>query len=494
MKKLLILMGFLFMLISCSEDFLEEPPSKNNSLQIKSVEQLAGILNNNVFTENIFADAINVYCTDNTEIPTQLFDAAQGEGFSPEDFDQYTWQTTIENVSEAVYLHHYFIIAQMNVILENIDRSDVEGDDMERREVRAEAYLRRAWSYLQLASVYTLPYSEANLEEMGLVLRQTTSPTESQIRSNLKDTYDFIEADILEALKHPVLEHREGGRWRYTKPAADALASRFYLITGDYEKAEEHASAALSAHSTMLDYQNEIFELGAFNFGDGFDVVYPSSFFHFNSTDYNSFHRDYFFSQANTNFRINTPPSQELISLIQPGDIRSFFFVENGHMWVSNRYADFPYFTYVRQPFVRMQGLSVPECYLTRAECRARLGDIGGAMEDLEVVRINRFRSDMYNPLPIPATPKIAVEEIIDERRREFPYSLRWIDIRRLNTDPLTDPITITREFYEVSNGSVSSNSAPRTYTLEPNDRRYARPLAPNTIFKSQGQTEQNTY
>ncbi|WP_187269552.1 RagB/SusD family nutrient uptake outer membrane protein [Flagellimonas hymeniacidonis] len=167
--------------------------------------------------------------------------------------------------------------------------------------------------------------------------------------------------------------------------------------------------------------------------------------------------------------------------------------MEDLYVQFGPQYNEFPHIGYVKEGVFSVKGLSVPKSFLTRAECRARRGDIAGAMADLEMVRVNRFYTDMYRPLPIPANEKAAVEEIIDERRREFPYSLRWIDIRRLNNDPLTDPIIITRDFYEVAN-SIVNRDVITTYTLEPSDRRYARPIFDAVITNSQGQTEQNTY
>ena len=52
---------------------------------------------------------------------------------------------------------------------------------------------------------------------------------------------------------------------------------------------------------------------------------------------------------------------------------------------------------------------------------------------------------------------------------REFPFTLRWNDIRRcnFNTDP-NDDVTITRNFYNIDQYSVDTGNI-KTYTLPHN-------------------------
>ena len=89
-----------------------------------------------------------------------------------------------------------------------------------------------------------------------------------------------------------------------------------------------------------------------------------------------------------------------------------------------------------------------------------------------------------------------AITKILEERRREMPFTMRWYDIRRLNNneDANDDVPALTRTFYPYTSASVQGNEAPITYTLDKNSRRFAQPILNSEIESSQGAIEQNTY
>src|SRR5690606_18453219 len=114
-------------------------------------------------------------------------------------------------------------------------------------------------------------------------------------------------------------------------------------------------------------------------------------------------------------------------------------------------------------------GMTNAEIYLMRAECYAREGKISEAMNDLNTLLQNRL--DHTHPIiPVTASSKEeALELILLERRRELMFrGLRWPDIKRLNKDGAN--ITLTR----IVDG--------KTYTLPPNDNRYALPIPEDVI------------
>ena len=83
---------------------------------------------------------------------------------------------------------------------------------------------------------------------------------------------------------------------------------------------------------------------------------------------------------------------------------------------------------------------------------------------------------------------------VMEERMREFPFTLRWNDIRRcnFNTDP-NDDVTITRNFYNIDQYSVDTGNI-KTYTLTPQSRRYAVAIPNADIIAGNGDIEQNKY
>jgi hypothetical protein len=101
---------------------------------------------------------------------------------------------------------------------------------------------------------------------------------------------------------------------------------------------------------------------------------------------------------------------------------------------------------------------------LTRAECRARAGQLSGALSDLNTLLAKRWKTGTYVPLQA-ATAEAALSLVLAERRKELvARNMRWADLRRLNGDPARQ-VTLAR--------TLNGNS----YTLEPGSRRYVYPI-----------------
>jgi len=117
-------------------------------------------------------------------------------------------------------------------------------------------------------------------------------------------------------------------------------------------------------------------------------------------------------------------------------------------------------------------GIATDEVYLMRAECNARLGNKDAALNDLNTLMVTRWSTGTFIPFTA-ATSQDALNIILQERRKELIFrNLRWMDIKRLNKDGAN--ITLTR----IIGG--------QTYTLPPNDNRFALPL-PADIVKMTG-------
>ena len=120
-------------------------------------------------------------------------------------------------------------------------------------------------------------------------------------------------------------------------------------------------------------------------------------------------------------------------------------------------------------------GLAVDEVYLMRAEAYARQGKVSEAMDDLNTLLAKRWKDGMFTPFTA-AGKEEALQLILKERRKELLLrGLRWTDIKRLNKEGAN--ITLTR----VLNG--------QTYTLQPNDSRYALPI-PEDVIEISGMTQ----
>jgi molybdopterin-guanine dinucleotide biosynthesis protein A len=134
-------------------------------------------------------------------------------------------------------------------------------------------------------------------------------------------------------------------------------------------------------------------------------------------------------------------------------------------------------------------GPTVAEVLLNKAEALARKNDAGAAMDAVNILRLKRMST--YIALTA-ADKNDAIKKVLEERRREMPFVMRWYDIRRLSVnDHPADDIAVTRDFFNVSITGIDVNT-PKTYTLD--SKRYLLPLNGVEIDASKGQLTQNPY
>lgn len=479
MKKVFLIILCSALFVACSEDFLDVNPNVNADVVIQTVDDLDRLFYGTIAANGTEHQA-NVWCTDNAFMPQEILD--ESTSFNEEQQQQYTFSTTMSSrASDRTWQSYYGrMLVVSNLILEQLEEGVIDGmeDQALVDLLTAEAHFYRAHNHFNLAVTYALYPNESNNEELGIVIKQSSSVTESQERATVKETFDFILSELDEALKYPNTEKK--GRYRIGKPSVHALAARVHLYLGNYDAAKTHADSALSGFNTMINFEDSITILPYTLWYGPF--VYPNTAelasWRQSGSD---FYTDQYWYFYETNGSWNTSPSQELLDLYDPTDIRNVFYIDG--WFARSAVTSNTWTSYMNMgPGDGYAGPSTAEMYLTRAECRARANDLAGAMADVEMVRVNRFAAADYSALAIPTSDKDAVNEVINERRREAPFTLRFMDIKRLNNDPLTDPIVITRTI----NGE--------NITIQPDSRAWARPLGDDIITLSGGVTVQNEY
>jgi SusD family. len=469
-------------MVGCSK-FLEEPPEKKNNLEIKNTESLDLLLN----YYNIIFDRSRelILSTDNYGLYKDYYKA------KPSTFNsslQYiVWMPKLLEQQSYYWEQQYLKISYANAILASIDK--VEGTAEDKKRLLEDAHFLRAYEYFQLAVLYCLPYSEENRNQLGLPLKQTLAFDESVKRKTLEETMDFIGSELELALQTTEAREKKD-LWRISKPAAMAFAARYYLYLHDYDKALFYAEEALKKHSTLIDYESYFtpFMRTYSSNGGTYSAPNASSDFQFD---------EFYLSRMMYNHTLNAVPSEELMNLYdKTNDFRyKGFFVENYSLNRSG-VPGWPAFWQFGSIGL-ISGPGTPEMYLIRAECKARKNDISGAISDLNELRRKRYVNGTYTNLLASdfSGVKNLVQFVVDERRREFPFTLRWYDIKRINSDPanLLDKITVTRDFYEYDGVDVNVNQA-KVYSLEPGDKRFAWPIPRIDIQLSRGTIEQNPY
>ena len=117
---------------------------------------------------------------------------------------------------------------------------------------------------------------------------------------------------------------------------------------------------------------------------------------------------------------------------------------------------------------------SVPEMMLIKAECIAR-GIKGDESADaiLKRLRSNRFPSSYTDNIGG------TLKDVLDERRRELAFVIRWYDLKRYNAlddtgVPEYSSIPVKKLMY---NNVQDLTSGVKIYELKPNDPKYAIPI-----------------
>jgi len=231
MKKLLSYISFIILLSSCKK-FLEQPPDNRAVLNSPDkVSQLLGTAypqaNYMAFSESISDNVADkgIGLLDRTNIDPFFFrDVANIEEDSPE----FYWNAC------------YKAIAAANEALEVCAT-----DPAKYTAQKGEALVCRAYAHFMLVTFFSKVYDPAtagNDPGIPYVLKPEKVVFEHYERKTVKYVYEMIEKDLMEGL--PLIDDKEYSvpRYHFTKAAAHAFASRFYLFKREYSKVVDHAS------------------------------------------------------------------------------------------------------------------------------------------------------------------------------------------------------------------------------------------------------------
>lgn len=161
----------------------------------------------------------------------------------------YQWSLH-RNITSAMmnycYLYHYRIIANVNLIIANIDGA--EGNQIDKDYIKGQALVLRAAHYFNLVRMWAKRYDyesgQVN-EQQGvpLILDMETGET-PQPQSSVEKVYEAIYKDLEDAIKLLEVTHTRTNKIHPNQSVAHGLLSRVALTMGRWQDAAEHARAA----------------------------------------------------------------------------------------------------------------------------------------------------------------------------------------------------------------------------------------------------------
>lgn len=315
-------------------------------------------------------------------------------------------------VVESIWNAAYSLIYSSNAALEGIAGSTSLNEET-KEQLRGEVLFIRSVTYFYLVNLFgDLPYATStNYEENSRLSRLPTSAVYENIVNDLKEAKSLLGADYV-----------QGERIRANKPVVSALLSRVYLYTEQWDLAESETREIInnvSMYSLELEVTNvflkestsAILQFKPKNEGE-------------NTQEAISYY-----------FESGPPPlislNSRLIENMEPNDLRREHWigeVTNGNQtwYYPNKYK---YRGNTGSSMEYSIVFRLAEQYLIRAEARARLGNLSGALEDLNSIR-NRT-----GLMASEATTQSGIlKAIFTERYHELfsEFGHRWFDMKRL--------------------------------------------------------------
>jgi len=429
--------------IACNKNkYLEIDPSGNFST-INTLADCQSLLNNkDLFGENPVLGEIS---SDGYYIDTNIWNF-----LSTSEQNAYTWQVDIfegqRNVPDySIPYAQVHIANQVLTALARIKVSDVQ--QSEKNNIEGIAYFFRAYAFYNLLQLFAGPYeSSTATSDNGIALPLTPDINEIYSRASMQASYDRVITDLQNAKKGLI---DKVYRDQPSKPAVDAMLARVFLSMREYHKAGAYADSCLQNYDKLMNYSSlNLSQPPTIPYLND-EILYYSNMRNNNGIILRSINRYSIIDTVLYGSYADNDLRKVVFFSIYPNNLPGY-----KASYTGNQFA--------------FSGLATDEVYLIRAECKARAGDVQGALKALNTLLSSRFKPGTFQPYNA-STPQGALQLILEERRKELVCrGLRFTDLRRLNKEGAGIML----------NRIVNS----KTYRLAPNDLRYTLPIPDDAI------------
>lgn len=238
MKKLIYAVLLLIPFFSC-QAFLETNPDASLKVNVDSESQIADLLTA-AYPSASYSSFLEAR-TDNVGERIKGKHTKLNEAmYFWEDYDQEDIDTPLNYWNNC-----YAGIAQVNKALELL----AEYPKTERvKALYGEAFLLRSYLHFMLVNIWAEPYAPTR-STTAPGIPYLTKPEKNAIvayeRGTVQSVYEKIERDLKFGLSLVDDQYYEKPKFHFTKKAAYAFATRFYLMKGEWNKVIEYADYVL---------------------------------------------------------------------------------------------------------------------------------------------------------------------------------------------------------------------------------------------------------
>ena len=313
-----------------------------------------------------------------------------------------SWNTTYNQIYAA------------NAIIEGVQASTTL-TTKDKNHLQGEALFIRALLHFYLVNLFgDIPYiTTTDYRSNSVVSRKPTD-----------EVYANIIADLEASVSLLPEEYTNSDRIRPNKYVAKALLARAFLYQGNWDEAANAASALLN-NTGLYVWEQDIDNVFLKESTETIWQLMPAA--SGKNTD-----------EAATFIFFSGPPplvalSADLVNSFDSNDLRKSHWIANVTDGTATwhhayKYKEFSFTASSREFSIVIR---LAEQYLIRAEARARQGDLIGAKEDLNKIRLRAGLAET-----IAVSQQQIIEAISQERRWEFftEYGHRFFDLKRTST------------------------------------------------------------
>lgn len=432
------------------------------------------------------------------DIQSDLVYAVEGNSNTYGNFWRWRIRSTDSEI-EGVYGSLYEVIGNCNFYLDKVDEVMdrlTDDDEIDMLEIyTGEVYAIRALCYSELLKCYCKAYDPATAGNTpGVVLRSRYFEKEPVVRATLKDSYDFVLAD-LERAEARLSDDDADNPYSpvfFTLSAARALHARVALYMQDWETAIKYSTGLIERSScfALSSVRTELYDSSVGEYVNSFDYMWAHDvgteviwMIGFTATSYGGALGQVFlnFTSDYTYFYPDYVPAQWVIDSFDSGDERDDAYFagrsqgivigySNGMDWpllvkyYGNRSLIDYYIFHVSMP----KPFRLAEQYLIRAEAYCRTGQYGRAGADLSALRAARY----YSGGSVSVNEGNWLRTIADERMKElYMEGFRLHDLKRWG------------EEYAALNGGVLFTRTPQNFSQSEGSTLSVPPGAPMLVW-----------
>jgi len=242
---------------SCSADFLNTYPTSNIVIEnaILSITEAQYAING-------IYDAMQNYGYYGGYM--QIYgdvraDDIQSYGITRTSYNMYIYDhRSIAPNNQQLWNRPFLVIRQACRIIDAIDNDVKDGTQAQRNQIKGHAITLRAMAHFDLVKTHGYPYAKDGGASWGApIIDHVLDTDEYPLRSTVKETYDFIIAELERAIPMMSTALFNG---QYNAYGARALLSRAYLYAENNRRAYDVAKALieeLKQNKTYTLYSNE---------------------------------------------------------------------------------------------------------------------------------------------------------------------------------------------------------------------------------------------